>query len=71
MKDAVGRTAMTWAEGVFLATNAPEPKPTTIALIKDLTSKGLGVGKPGAPAKKQAGAKPARTAEATSARPGG
>jgi uncharacterized protein len=35
-KDNEGRTPMTWAEGVFLATNAPEPKPTTIALLKKL-----------------------------------
>jgi ankyrin repeat protein len=34
--DKVGRTPMTWAEGVFLATNAPEPKPSTMALITRL-----------------------------------
>jgi ankyrin repeat protein len=30
------RTPIVWAEGVFLATNAPEPKPTSIALLKKL-----------------------------------
>jgi ankyrin repeat protein len=38
--DAQGRTPLTWAQGVFLATNAPEPKPSTIALIRSLESKG-------------------------------
>lgn len=38
-KDKVGRTPMVWAAGVFLATNAPEPKPATQALIKDLLAK--------------------------------
>lgn len=35
--DNEGRTPMNWAEGVFLATHAPEPKPTAIALIEELT----------------------------------
>jgi hypothetical protein len=35
-KDNEGRTAMAWAEGVFLATNAPEQKPATMALINKL-----------------------------------
>jgi ankyrin repeat protein len=34
--DKVGRTPMTWAEGVFLATHAPEAKPSTMALIASL-----------------------------------
>ena len=36
VKDKQGRTPMAWAEGVFLATNAPERKPSTIALIEKL-----------------------------------
>ncbi len=36
VKDKEGRTASTWAEGVFLATNAPEAKPSSMALIKRL-----------------------------------
>jgi ankyrin repeat protein len=38
VKDKEGRTPMVWAEGVFLATNAPERKPSTIALIQKLTA---------------------------------
>jgi hypothetical protein len=34
--DKVGRTPLTWAEGVFLATHAPEAKPSTIGLIREL-----------------------------------
>jgi uncharacterized protein len=34
--DKEGRTPITWAEGVFLATNSPIAKPTTIALLKRL-----------------------------------
>ena len=34
--DNVGRTPMTWAEGVFIATHAPEAKPSTMALIASL-----------------------------------
>jgi ankyrin repeat protein len=37
--DKQGRTAMTWAQGVFLATNPPVAKPTTVALIKELQAK--------------------------------
>jgi ankyrin repeat protein len=37
IKDKEGRTALTWAEGVFLATHPAKPKPTSIALIKSLT----------------------------------
>ena len=36
MKDEIGRTPMAWAEGVFLATHAPQPKPSSIALLKRL-----------------------------------
>ena len=38
--DKEGRTPMTWAEGVFLATNSPVAKPSTIALLKRLTQGG-------------------------------
>ena len=34
--DKEGRTPLTWAEGVFLATNSPVAKPSTIALLKRL-----------------------------------
>jgi hypothetical protein len=34
--DKVGRTPMIWAEGVFLATHAPEAKPSTMALLASL-----------------------------------
>jgi uncharacterized protein len=34
--DKEGRTPITWAEGVFLATNSPIAKPSTIALLKKL-----------------------------------
>ena len=37
VKDKEGRSPYNWAEGVFLATNAPEAKPSTMALIKKLT----------------------------------
>lgn len=36
IKDAEGRTAMTWAEGVFLATNPAKAKPSSIALLAEL-----------------------------------
>jgi len=36
LPDNVGRTPMTWAEGVFLATHAPEAKPSTMALLGSL-----------------------------------
>jgi ankyrin repeat protein len=36
VKDKEGRTALTWAEGVFLATHPAKPKPSSIALIKSL-----------------------------------
>jgi len=34
--DNEGRSALTWAEGVFLATHPAKPKPSSIALIKEL-----------------------------------
>ena len=39
VKDKEGRTPITWAEGVFLATNSPVAKPSTIALLGKLTTK--------------------------------
>jgi len=36
VKDKQGRTPLVWAEGVFLATNPPEKKPSTMALIQKL-----------------------------------
>lgn len=36
LKDKEGRTPYVWAEGVFLATNAPVAKPSSMALIKKL-----------------------------------
>jgi ankyrin repeat protein len=36
VKDAVGRTPVTWAEGVFLASVGAERKPTTVALLQKL-----------------------------------
>jgi uncharacterized protein len=42
MKDKEGRTPMVWAEGVFLATNAPQAKPSTMALIQKLMKDGAG-----------------------------
>ncbi len=38
VKDKQGRTPMVWAKGVFLATNPPVEKPSTMALIQRLTS---------------------------------
>lgn len=37
VKDKEGRTPYNWAEGVFLATNAPQQKPSTMELIKKLS----------------------------------
>jgi len=37
VKDKEGRTPLTWAEGVFLATHPARPKPSSIALLKTLT----------------------------------
>jgi ankyrin repeat protein len=36
MKDKVGRNAYNWSEGIFLATHAPVPKPSSMALIQKL-----------------------------------
>jgi ankyrin len=36
--DKEGRTPLAWAEGVFLATNSPVAKPSTIALLKRLVA---------------------------------
>lgn len=36
VEDAVGRTALRWAEGVFLAAVGAEQKPETIALLEEL-----------------------------------
>jgi ankyrin repeat protein len=36
VKDKEGRSPLTWAEGVFLATHPARPKPTSIALLKSL-----------------------------------
>ena len=38
-KDKEGRTPLAWAEGVFLATNSPVAKPSTIALLQQLMGK--------------------------------
>jgi uncharacterized protein len=38
VKDKEGRTPLSWAEGVFLATHPARPKPSSIALIKKLTN---------------------------------
>jgi ankyrin repeat protein len=40
VKDATGRTPITWAEGVFLASVGAERKPTTVALLEKLTGAG-------------------------------
>lgn len=37
VKDKQGRTPLVWAKGVFLATNPPVEKPSTMALIEKLT----------------------------------
>jgi ankyrin repeat protein len=37
--DKEGRTPLAWAEGVFLATNSPIAKPSTMALLTKLTKK--------------------------------
>jgi len=38
VKDKEGRTPLTWAEGVFLATHPARPKTKSIDLIKQLAS---------------------------------
>ncbi|HVZ20923.1 MAG TPA: ankyrin repeat domain-containing protein, partial [Vicinamibacterales bacterium] len=37
LKDKEGRSALTWAQGVFLATNPAKAKPSSIALIQQLS----------------------------------
>jgi ankyrin len=37
VKDKEGRTPLVWAEGVFLATHPARPKPSSMALLKELT----------------------------------
>jgi ankyrin repeat protein len=44
IKDKEGRTPMTWAEGVFLATNSPVAKPSTMALIRKLLAASTSAG---------------------------
>jgi uncharacterized protein len=39
VKDQEGRTPLTWAEGVFLATHPAKPKPSSIELLKNLGAK--------------------------------
>jgi ankyrin repeat protein len=39
VKDNTGRTPYNWAEGVFLATHSPVPKPASMALIQKLSTK--------------------------------
>jgi uncharacterized protein len=39
IKDAEGRTALDWAEGVFLATHPARPKPSSITLLKEMMAK--------------------------------
>ena len=36
--DKEGRTPYVWAQGVFLATNSPVAKPSTMALLDRLTN---------------------------------
>jgi ankyrin repeat protein len=45
VKDNEGRTPLTWAEGVFLATHPARPKPASIALIRKLSSTASGQGR--------------------------
>ena len=40
VQDKEGRSALTWAEGVFLATHPAKPKPSSIALLKTLMGGG-------------------------------
>ena len=40
VKDKEGRTAHKWAQGEFLATHAPVPKPSSMALIEKLSGTG-------------------------------
>jgi uncharacterized protein len=47
VKDNEGRSPLTWAEGVFLATHPAKPKPTSIALINKLVGKNTPAGPAG------------------------
>jgi ankyrin repeat protein len=60
--DKEGRTPYTWAQGVFLATNSPVAKPSTLALINRLTN-----GAASRTAAAQAAASPAGATPATAA----
>lgn len=46
VKDNVGRTPMTFAEGIFLAARPPEAKPKAIALLIELTAKAASPSRP-------------------------
>ncbi len=46
VKDKEGRTPLTWAEGVFLATHPAKPKPSSIALLKSLTGESQAANRP-------------------------
>ena len=46
VKDNEGRTPLTWAEGVFLATHPAKAKPSSIALIKTLMGTGTATATP-------------------------
>jgi ankyrin repeat protein len=50
--DREGRTPYVWAQGVFLATNSPIAKPSTMTLLERLTN-----GAPSTPVKKTAEAR--------------
>jgi ankyrin repeat protein len=39
VKDKEGRTPLTWAEGVFLATHPAKPKPSSLELIQSLSAR--------------------------------
>jgi hypothetical protein len=39
-KDSEGRTAWDWAQGVFLATHPPTPRPAAIAALEKLGVQG-------------------------------
>jgi len=61
VKDKVGRTPLVWAGGVFLATNAPEPKPSTQTLIRTLMANAPQPADPSSPGKRSAAASPVDT----------
>lgn len=49
LKDKEGRSALTWAEGVFLATHPAKPKPSSIELLKNLMARAGTAGAQAAP----------------------